>query len=230
MPRWRRVSTDKADLYKFKGMILGSVEASFFTFDQLRMISDFVSQRGGGFLMLGGKNSFGQGGYVNTPIEDMLPVQLSQSARGIPEFSELEYKVRLTSAAPNTSPDYPLRRRQPERWMLQPRRQANGSQVAALLAQEARPTQKDTALQSSLSSTLGRKSVASDSHHVAFEMGRSIQQFSDFSETMLRWLVSDAPVRKCRAEGPPAPDEYIDPCGRNDPLSHPCRSKPLPDR
>jgi uncharacterized membrane protein len=88
---------DRAELFKYKGLILGSVEASFFTFDQLRMISDFVSQRGGGFLMLGGKSSYGQGGYINTPIEDLLPVRLGQSSRDIPEFNDVEYKVRLTS-------------------------------------------------------------------------------------------------------------------------------------
>jgi len=88
--------TDKAELFKYTAIILGSVEASFFTFDQLRMISDFVSQRGGGFLALGGKNSFGQGGYANTPIQDLLPLDLGQPARVIPEFQDLEFKVRLT--------------------------------------------------------------------------------------------------------------------------------------
>jgi uncharacterized membrane protein len=91
--------TEKADLFHYKALILGSVEASFFTFDQLRMISDFVSQRGGGCLMLGGKNSFGQGGYINTPLEDVLPVNLrfGQGNTGVPEFQDLEYKVRLTA-------------------------------------------------------------------------------------------------------------------------------------
>jgi uncharacterized membrane protein len=88
--------TDKAELFRYKTVILGSVEASFFTFDQLRMIADFVSQRGGGFLMLGGKNSFGQGGYANTPIEDLLPVNIGRAAGGIQEFLELEYRIRLT--------------------------------------------------------------------------------------------------------------------------------------
>jgi uncharacterized membrane protein len=89
--------TEKAELFKYKSIIIGSLEASFFTFDQLRMISDFVSQRGGGLLMLGGKNSFGQGGYINTPLEDVLPLNLSPSANAIPGFQDLEYKVRLTS-------------------------------------------------------------------------------------------------------------------------------------
>jgi uncharacterized membrane protein len=87
---------DKAELFQYKAIIIGSVEASFFTFDQLRMISDFVGQRGGGFMMLGGRNSFGQGSYTNTPIEDLLPVGLGQNAAAVQAFQDLEYTVRLT--------------------------------------------------------------------------------------------------------------------------------------
>ncbi|PYV12834.1 MAG: hypothetical protein DMG07_16180, partial [Acidobacteria bacterium] len=87
---------DKAELFAYKGLILGSVEASFFTFDQLRMIADFVSQRGGSFLMLGGRNSLGQGGYTNTPLEDVLPVNLRFGSGNPPPFQDLEYKLRLT--------------------------------------------------------------------------------------------------------------------------------------
>jgi uncharacterized membrane protein len=88
---------DKAELFKFKGIILGSVEASFFTFDQLRMISDFVSQRGGGLLMLGGKNSFGQGGYINTPLEDALPISLHMSmGNAAAGYLEDTFKAELT--------------------------------------------------------------------------------------------------------------------------------------
>jgi hypothetical protein len=60
------------------------------------MISDFVGQRGGGFLMLGGKNSFAQGGYVNTPIEDILPLYINGPGANA-GFQELEFKARLTS-------------------------------------------------------------------------------------------------------------------------------------
>ncbi len=90
---------DRAELFQYRAIILGSVEASFFTFDQLRLISDFVGQRGGGFLMLGGKNSFAQGGYVNTPLEDVLPVNLRSGAGkgAAPPFSDVEFKARLTA-------------------------------------------------------------------------------------------------------------------------------------
>jgi uncharacterized membrane protein len=72
----------REELYRYRGLVLGSVEASFFTADQLRMVSDFVSQRGGGLLMLGGRRSFAEGGYAPTPLADVLPVVLEAPAGG----------------------------------------------------------------------------------------------------------------------------------------------------
>ncbi len=36
----------------------------------------YVREQGGGLLMVGGKNSFGSGGYARSPIEDILPVSM----------------------------------------------------------------------------------------------------------------------------------------------------------
>src|SRR5918999_3775377 len=66
----------REELFRYKGLIIGSVEASFFTRDQLRMVADFVGERGGGLIMLGGRQSFGEGGYAGTPLADVLPVTL----------------------------------------------------------------------------------------------------------------------------------------------------------
>ncbi|MDI6761336.1 MAG: VWA domain-containing protein, partial [Candidatus Brocadiaceae bacterium] len=41
------------------------------------MIKTYVGDFGGGFVMLGGENSFAQGGYSDTPIEDILPVKVT---------------------------------------------------------------------------------------------------------------------------------------------------------
>ncbi len=71
----------REELFRYKGLILGSVEASYFTHDQLRMIADFVSQRGGGLLTLGGRRAFSMGGYAGTPVADVLPVVLEDDAR-----------------------------------------------------------------------------------------------------------------------------------------------------
>ena len=64
------------ELFAYRGLILGSIEANAFTQDQLRMMADFVSARGGGLLALGGRRSFSEGGYAGTPVAEALPVQL----------------------------------------------------------------------------------------------------------------------------------------------------------
>jgi uncharacterized membrane protein len=83
----------REELFAYRGIVLGSVEASAFTADQLRMIAEFVDVRGGGLLMLGGHRSFTEGGYGNTPVADVMPVVLG---RLNPPLAEL--KIRPTRA------------------------------------------------------------------------------------------------------------------------------------
>ena len=66
------------DLYAYSALILDDLEAEFFSADQAALIQKFVAERGGGFLMLGGMESFQQGNYLRTPIGDMLPVYLDR--------------------------------------------------------------------------------------------------------------------------------------------------------
>ncbi|HEU6450537.1 MAG TPA: glutamine amidotransferase [Gemmatimonadaceae bacterium] len=86
----------REELFAYRGIVLGSIEASAFTLDQLRMIADFVSERGGGLLMLGGRKAFAEGGYALTPLADILPVALPSADKGTPVFHEV--KVALTPA------------------------------------------------------------------------------------------------------------------------------------
>jgi uncharacterized membrane protein len=72
--------TSRAELFSYRGLVLGSIEASFFTHEQLQMIADFVSRRGGGLLMLGGPNSFSEGGWAGTPVAEVLPVTLTRGS------------------------------------------------------------------------------------------------------------------------------------------------------
>ena len=71
----------REELFGYRGLILGSVEASAFSGDQLRMIAEFVEKRGGGLLVLGGPGSFTEGGYAGTPVADVLPVVLDRVVR-----------------------------------------------------------------------------------------------------------------------------------------------------
>jgi hypothetical protein len=86
--------TRREELFHYDGLILGSIEASFFTHDQLNLIAEFVSERGGGFMMLGGRRAFSEGGWSGTPVAEVLPVVLARSwadggGEGEPFFAEL---------------------------------------------------------------------------------------------------------------------------------------------
>ncbi len=76
--------TTREELFRYRALVLGSVEASFFTHDQLDMIADFVSVRGGTLLVLGGRRSLAEGGYRGTPLDDVLPVVLEEPTLGTP--------------------------------------------------------------------------------------------------------------------------------------------------
>jgi hypothetical protein len=86
--------TTREELFSYRGLILGSIEASHFSHDQLRMIAEFVSERGGGLLMLGGRHAFAEGGYAGTPVADALPVALDARLRDTTFFDTLRVSRR----------------------------------------------------------------------------------------------------------------------------------------
>ena len=84
------------ELFGYQGLVLGSVEANFFTYEQLKSIEQFVARRGGGFLAIGGSRAFDAGKYANTPVGDLLPLYLDDRIEEpeIPEVSN--FKAALT--------------------------------------------------------------------------------------------------------------------------------------
>ena len=87
----------REELFKYRAIILGSIESSFFTGDQLRMLADFVSQRGGTLLALGGRAALREGGYTGTPMAEVLPVMLEATANDT-SAPPLSLAVRPTAA------------------------------------------------------------------------------------------------------------------------------------
>jgi len=67
--------TSLDELENFEAVILSNVPATSFTVRQMDLVRTYVRDLGGGFLMLGGEQSFGLGGYYKTPIEEILPVR-----------------------------------------------------------------------------------------------------------------------------------------------------------
>jgi len=68
------------DLFAYQGLIIGSVEAGYFTPAQQELIREFVDRRGGGLLMLGGQFSLADGGWNATNLTDLFPTTLPAQA------------------------------------------------------------------------------------------------------------------------------------------------------
>jgi uncharacterized membrane protein len=81
-------------LDKFDGLVIGSVEANYFTPEQQRQIRDFADKRGGGVLFLAGRFALNDGGYSTTPMAEMMPLRLSTDKSFIRNFAD----VTLTAA------------------------------------------------------------------------------------------------------------------------------------
>jgi len=64
------------DLFIYQGLIIGSVEAGYFTAAQQELIREFVDRRGGGLLFLGGQFALADGGWNASKLTDMLPTTL----------------------------------------------------------------------------------------------------------------------------------------------------------
>ena len=83
------------DLFKYDAIILGSVEAGYFTPGQQELLREFVDKRGGGLLFLGGRSALSDGGWAASSVADLFPTFLPQ---GKSEFRRDPATVQLTSA------------------------------------------------------------------------------------------------------------------------------------
>ena len=84
---------DRETLFQYDGLIIGSYAAAGLTEEQQGFIRDFVSERGGSLLMLGGRRGLGDGGWGTSAVADVLPVLLPDL--GAPSFMRVPVPVRL---------------------------------------------------------------------------------------------------------------------------------------
>ncbi|HWG76444.1 MAG TPA: hypothetical protein VN660_06575 [Steroidobacteraceae bacterium] len=97
--------TDAATLDAYDALIIGSLPAAWFRPEQLQMIHDFVSERGGSLMLLAGPEGLGNGGWGQGVIGQMLPVHLPASpAAGGPDSFHRERVAVALSAAGAQSP------------------------------------------------------------------------------------------------------------------------------
>ena len=68
---------ERAELFNYDALIIGSLNAAELTSEQHAMIRDFVSDRGGSLMMLAGLNGLGLGGWGETVVNEILPSRLN---------------------------------------------------------------------------------------------------------------------------------------------------------
>lgn len=69
------VPTELSELQNFEVLVFSNIAATDLSQRQMEVIRTYVSELGGGFVMLGGDQSFGLGGYFKTVLEEVLPVR-----------------------------------------------------------------------------------------------------------------------------------------------------------
>jgi uncharacterized membrane protein len=105
----------REELFAYRAVILGSIEAGAFTGDQLQMLAEFVDRRGGGLMMLGGARSFAEGGYAGTAVGDVLPLALDPGARS-PQLARLTVKPTRAGAGHGVTQIAETEAKSGERW------------------------------------------------------------------------------------------------------------------
>lgn len=61
-------------LLEYDSLILADIPATMLTERQMNNIKKYVTEYGGGLIMMGSENSFGLGGFYRTPVEEVLPI------------------------------------------------------------------------------------------------------------------------------------------------------------
>lgn len=74
----------------FDLVLLSDIHADRFTDAQMGLLDQYVRELGGGLIMAGGENSFGPGGWENTPVERLMPLRFdAEQQRETPELAIL---------------------------------------------------------------------------------------------------------------------------------------------
>ena len=69
--------TDLIELQRSDGIILSNVSADVLSLEHLQSIESYVRDLGHGLIVIGGEYAYGPGGYTDTALERVLPVEMT---------------------------------------------------------------------------------------------------------------------------------------------------------
>ena len=191
---------DKAeDLFRYDGIIIGSVEAGYFTPRQQELLREYVDTRGGGLLFLGGRFSLADGGWGASSITELLPTFLPNAKD---TFHRDPAITQLTAAGA----DSPVMRliddpaKNVERWKTLPylmdyEDPGNPKPGATVLAEMTPQGRAKMPLLITQSYGRGRTAIMATSGSWRWQMSGALGDPTHdlFWQQLLRWVVADSP-------------------------------------
>jgi uncharacterized membrane protein len=189
------------DLFKYQGIIIGNVEASYFSAVQQSLLKEFVDRRGGGVLFLGGRAALSDGAWNHSTVAEMMPLTLPDR-KGT--FHRDPANVDLTNAGRDSlitrieeNPE-----KNSARWKALPYladyQETGAPKPGALVLAEALPTSKGRIpLLVTQNYGRGRTAIFATGGSWRWQMSQDSKDMSHevFWQQLLRWLVTSTTGR-----------------------------------
>jgi uncharacterized membrane protein len=185
-------------LFGYAGIVIGSVDADYFTPLQQELLREYVDHRGGGILFLGGRSSLSDGGWAASRLNDLMPTSLPA---GRSSFHRNPATVELTPEGV----DSPITRllddptKNAERWRkltyLADYEDPGSPKAGASVLAEMNADHRKLPLLITQSYGHGRTAVLATGGTWRWQMSEALGEPSHdlFWQQLLRWLVADSP-------------------------------------
>jgi len=186
------------DLFKYAGIIIGSVDADYFTPLQRELMREYVDRRGGGILFLGGRSSLSDGGWSASSLNEVMPTFLPS---GNHNFHRNAATVELTRAGA----DSPITRllddpeKNVERWKkltyLADYEDPGTPKPGATVLADLKSGHRTVPLLITQSYGRGRSAILATGGTWRWQMSEALGDSSHdmFWQQLLRWLIADSP-------------------------------------
>ena len=188
------------DLFQYQGIILGSVEAGYFTASQQELLREFVDRRGGGVLFLGGRFSLSDGGWAGSSVTELFPTVL-------PAGRATFHRDPATAELTTPGADSPVTRlvddpqKNVERWKkltyMMDYQDAGTPKAGATVLADLKVGQRKLPLLITQSYGRGRTALMATSGTWRWQMSEALGDTAHdiFWQQLLRWLVGSTPGR-----------------------------------
>jgi uncharacterized membrane protein len=186
------------DLFGYSGIIIGSIDADYFTPLQQELLRQFVDRRGGGILFLGGRASLSDGGWAASRLNELLPTFLPA---GNHNFHRNAATVELTpqgEGSPITQlVDDP--EKNAERWKkltyLADYEDAGAPKPGATVLADLQAGRRKLPLLITQNYGHGRTAIMATGGTWRWQMSEALGDPSHdlFWQQLLRWLVAESP-------------------------------------